>query len=522
MKRLAWYGWVAVVCVTLVAWGTARAADWYVDRENSNPAPNGTSSNPFTNITDAVAAANANDAIYVADGVYNAAVGETFNWTVDHNLSFYGGYVGLDGGSWNSSRTPRSTIIDPNSANRVIDMTSVTLTFDGFTVRNSQVAGSAGTINCDANPSAIVHINDCVFTNCASTANNGGALHTEYGYMGGGTITTSEFVNCYGGGIGGALYFGLDTGKQMLIKDCVFRGCHQDSALGDTGTGIAIGGGAIMLMMEGGSLCEFESCTFTSNTAASVSGGGAVLVVGQQSSASTVTVKRCVFEYNTCDGSGGGAAGIGCKMGWPGFVNFYVENSLFYRNTGNAALGSRPNWTGARTFSVKHCTIAYTQTNTVWWTGMGIYTGDNYPSGTDDETLIINNCIIAHNFRFGILHEEHANPGLGPYDLTYNDVYDNYPRGYPADVGTNYWGGDNAAITAYNTTPPTGGLKVDPKFVDPDNNNFRLLSSSDCADSGTDLGITVDLVGATRPLGAGYDMGCYENNFAIGTVLLVR
>jgi len=62
----------------------------------------------------------------------------------------------------------------------------------------------------------------------------------------------------------------------------------------------------------------------------------------------------------------------------------------------------------------------------------------------------------------------------------------------------------------------TGNIDEGPLFVDAANNDFRILSSSPCAESGTDTGapeygsVIDDVIGTLRPTGNNYDMGAYE------------
>ncbi len=51
---------------------------------------------------------------------------------------------------------------------------------------------------------------------------------------------------------------------------------------------------------------------------------------------------------------------------------------------------------------------------------------------------------------------------------------------------------------------------LDPLFVDPAAGDYRLMISSSALDNGIDAGIYIDIVGATRPAGAGFDRGAYE------------
>ena len=67
--------------------------------------------------------------------------------------------------------------------------------------------------------------------------------------------------------------------------------------------------------------------------------------------------------------------------------------------------------------------------------------------------------------------------------------------------------------------PGEGNIDADPLFVDPENDDFRLLKHSPCIDTGTTVALTEDIEGNPRPRdipGVGhdgegaYDMGAYE------------
>ncbi|MCQ3975701.1 MAG: hypothetical protein DPW09_19875 [Anaerolineae bacterium] len=53
-------------------------------------------------------------------------------------------------------------------------------------------------------------------------------------------------------------------------------------------------------------------------------------------------------------------------------------------------------------------------------------------------------------------------------------------------------------------------LTADPRFVAPAQGDFHLSANSPARDAGTNIGITVDLEGAVRPQGPGFDIGAYE------------
>jgi hypothetical protein len=61
--------------------------------------------------------------------------------------------------------------------------------------------------------------------------------------------------------------------------------------------------------------------------------------------------------------------------------------------------------------------------------------------------------------------------------------------------------------------------EADSQFADPlfvGGLDFSLASDSPCIDQGSDAGVTEDLLGASRPQGAGYDIGAYEYSGGTG------
>jgi uncharacterized repeat protein (TIGR01451 family) len=64
----------------------------------------------------------------------------------------------------------------------------------------------------------------------------------------------------------------------------------------------------------------------------------------------------------------------------------------------------------------------------------------------------------------------------------------------------------------YQSTLTTGTVNVwgDPGFIDPDNGNYHIGSSSTAIDAGVDAGIYTDIDGEPRPFGTGFDIGADE------------
>lgn len=60
--------------------------------------------------------------------------------------------------------------------------------------------------------------------------------------------------------------------------------------------------------------------------------------------------------------------------------------------------------------------------------------------------------------------------------------------------------------------PGAGNIDADPLFVAPAVFNYALRYGSPCVNAGAAAGVTWDCIGKPRPMGAGYDMGAYEQD----------
>lgn len=62
-----------------------------------------------------------------------------------------------------------------------------------------------------------------------------------------------------------------------------------------------------------------------------------------------------------------------------------------------------------------------------------------------------------------------------------------------------------------NAEAPEGSFTGEPRFNDPDENDFSLKETSDAIDVGTDMGLSFDIVGVSIPQGSAPDVGAFEH-----------
>jgi hypothetical protein len=198
----------------------------------------------------------------------------------------------------------------------------------------------------------------------------------------------------------------------------------------------------------------------------------------------TFSVFDSTFHHNT-------SAGI--QLGQTATLNFNFARCRIYSNsqegvevsqgTGtfkncliydNGATGIRVSGTSTnKNFSIWNCTVVNNGTNGIW---------------QSQGVLNITNSIIANNLGKGLQCD------AGTMTHSYNLVF--------ANNGGNY----------LYTGTGTGEVSSDPQFVNAGLKDFHLNASSPAINTGTNASGTVDddLDSAARPIGAQWDMGCYE------------
>jgi len=196
------------------------------------------------------------------------------------------------------------------------------------------------------------------------------------------------------------------------------------------------------------------NCTFTDNSAEYFAGG-------MYNYDSSQTISNCTFLGNSSHGFGG--AGM-----YNDRCSATVINCVFTGNSGSYGGGMNNDRCSA------------TVINCVFTGNSGSYGGgmNNYRS-----SVTVTNCIL-----WGDSPQEIYNDATSETIITYCDVQGGY-------------GGE-------------GNIDLDPLFFDTDSEDYRLRAASPCIDAGTSTGApATDILGVSRPQGAGFDIGAYEYEY---------
>ncbi len=235
-------------------------------------------------------------------------------------------------------------------------------------------------------------------------------------------------------------------------------------------------------------------------------------------------VSRCIIDNNTATSGGDSYAGLYMSHGC-------ADNCLVYSNKSTSAGGLAV--VGVDDVCVSNCTFT---ANTATTTSSG---GLRYIFGSYSPSHDIVNCIFAGNTGCA---RETTPTGIGQYDINELDFI--WSGGY-------HWGDNQVAAGKIKgvlknccfllATPEaalgTNSLNADPKFVDADACDYRLVEApraerSPCIDAGLYapwMKEATDLDGKARVkhvFSSGkvrLDIGCYESTYLpVGLILMVR
>lgn len=283
------------------------------------------------------------------------------------------------------------------------------------------------------------------------------------------------------------------------IVDCVFRDNASERF------------GGAMLNVDGAAP-RIIDCVFTNNRADE--SGGAVANTDAQPE-----FVDCLFSLNSA-----GIAG-GAIFNTPG-ADIVVRGTMFEYNTAETGGGAVFN-EGAQP-SFEACTFLG---NTAEEFGGAIFNNFNEDNSVASDTLAVN-CVFARNYAEG------GGGAITSLSSVMTAVNCTFADNESLDGGSAFF--NNGAQTDvlnsvlwYNTEPVftnvlssstlvrwsnVGGgdagpnnIALDPMFVDRPNNDYSVLPESPNIDAGTLNGAPkVDILGTSRPLGNGVDMGAYE------------
>ena len=151
--------------------------------------------------------------------------------------------------------------------------------------------------------------------------------------------------------------------------------------------------------------------------------------------------------------------------------------------------------------------------------------------GTDTSDFLFTNNVFAHGGAWGLCVEDVprvvvlnntfydiAYHGAGFRGVSTGNVVEN---NIFAQISSSYWAEEDSEVAGdYNlifdanepdAPGPNDLLDTDPRFVDPEHNDFRLEAESPAVDSGNAREeVDHDLTGLARPQGQGWDIGAYE------------
>ena len=164
-----------------------------------------------------------------------------------------------------------------------------------------------------------------------------------------------------------------------------------------------------------------------------------------------------------------------------------IINNIVYRVVGGYCIHL---WHAATDVRIAHNTVSECGSQD---SGGGIVVGaGDSPGGVTLENTRVENNIVIKSARMGIY--ETGKTGTNNHfinNLTYGNATGNF--------------------VLQNGDVDQGTMTLDPKFVNPSQDDFHLQSSSPAIDAGVSLAdVSTDFDGTLRPQGSGYDLGAYE------------
>ena len=448
--------------------------------------------NATSSIEDAQALAQANDAVvWVAAGTYygNTSADNAFNMVEGVNV--YGGFAGNEPADYDLSQRDfetNATILDGQNQQRVLNQPAnfteaTAVTWDGFTIQNGQTSWYGAGVYLQQ----YCTLSHCIIQNNTSTYYS----------------STGDNVTLFGAGV--FSYITLSDGmRPNIISDCIIRynSFEDNSNLYGRGAGLCTKGTKIIRteichnsgsQTYGGGIFSYPNDTLSN---CSIHDNSAERGGGIYSNADNI-ITDCLI-YNNSAQHGGGIYSN---------ANDNTANCLIYNNnalygggiystaddiTTNCLIHNNSAQFGGGIF-INSGSSEYTNcdmvNNTATSNGGGIY--NNYGTGT------FTNCLFWGNIRGSNIINSLSNRSGYNNNCTYCAVEGGYDGTGNINLASDNDGND---VSQYYV-----------RFVDPENSDFRLQTTSACIDAGNsnaEIGDR-DLYGNPR-LNGTVDIGCYE------------
>lgn len=449
----------------------------------------------YATIQTALNAAASGDIVLVQPGTY----AENLTWPNINNISLV------------SAGTPSNTSINGNNTGRVIYFynlgAKLTGAIRGFTIENGLITGANAYGGGIHTRGFDLTMDNLVFQNniaSGTTRSYGGGL---YAYDGSSivisnTLFLSNQSNTVASGswsYGGGLW--ISTGGKLDLENVLFEKniCANDDrtygaaiyASGVTGTWtnlklqenecqLASWAGAAV-MIDNGSVITINSVANSNNItqATNWSYGGAFRIIS-----SNVTINKMSSGCNSA------RAGT-----WAFAGGIYVEGAVglpaSFTITNGIVAGNQLSGTNTWTYGCGMYVREYSNVNLTNCTfGDNAYTGTGPApggvailSGTTGNAIASTNCIF--------YDPPSAGPELGGGGYTVNF----------SDIRGGFAG--------------TANVNLNPNWVGSNDFHFTITSPLAVVDGGTVAGAAIDLDGNSRPFGAAYAMGAYEEGYAV-------
>ncbi|MCA9427116.1 MAG: right-handed parallel beta-helix repeat-containing protein, partial [Candidatus Omnitrophica bacterium] len=399
--------------------------------------------NAFTTVSAAIDAATAGDEIWVASGTYNESI------QMVTGVAIYGGFLGSEDQRGLRDWGTNPTILSASGLNsRVVTAEDVEeILLDGLTITGGQSEGDGGGIYFRSVTSAAII--SCIVTgnNAAETGQGGGACFSN--------------TNC-------------------TISDCVFA------------SNIARFGGGLASVSE--SNPKIQECVFTKNTGGL--GGGLYL------DSSSPLIENCTIEENQVEDYYSRGGGFYCASSNPTIVGCSIMSNRAVEGGGGYIILSNP--------IIDSCLI----TRNTAYRGAGVYS--SYFSTFKDCTLSLNTAFSlggALYIRGGLTELNRCslvrNQG-GPFGGIYcydTDISINNSILWNEGSEIDAFGESNKITVSHSCVrssfPGLNNIHSYPQFLDPENEDWRLMDGSPCIDAASDTGTPYN--------GAAPDMGSFES-----------